>query len=45
MTLENIFLNNDFAVDIASISVKLLGNIHHNILEGSVSQNSDLGTG
>ena len=38
------FLNN-FSVDIASISVKLPGNVLCNILEGSVSQIFDLGPG
>ena len=32
-----------FSVDIASISIELLGNVLYNILEGSVSQNFALG--
>ena len=39
------FLNIDFSVGIASIIIKLLGNVLYNILEGSVSQNNDLGPG
>ena len=46
--LENfyvIFLNSDFSVDIGSIPIKSLGNVLYNTLEGSVSQNFDLGPG
>ena len=40
-----IFLNSDFSVDIGSILIKILGNVLYNTLEGSVSQNFDLGPG
>ena len=40
-----IFLNSDFSVDIESIPIKFLGNVLYNTLEGSVSQNFDLGPG
>ena len=39
------FLNSDFLVDIASIGTKFLVYLPHNPLEGSVSQNVDLGPG
>ena len=38
-----IFFNKKFSVDIASISAELLLNLFNYILEGSVSQNLDLG--
>ena len=47
-TFENIyvkFFNSDFSVGIASITIKYLGNVLNNIIEGSVSQNLDLGPG
>ena len=40
-----IFLNSDFSVDIGSIPIKFLGDVLYNTLEGSVSQNVDLGPG
>ena len=40
-----IFSNSDFAVDIASITIKFLGNVLYDILEGSMSQNFDIGPG
>ena len=46
MALENLyvtFLNNDFSVNIASITVIFLGNNLKNAPEGIVSQNFDLG--
>ena len=46
--LENlyvIFLNSDFSVDSGSITIKYIGNVLYNTLEGSVSQNFDLGPG
>ena len=39
------FLNTDFSVNIASISLRVLGNALYNMFEGSVSQNFDLGPG
>ena len=40
-----IFFNSDFSLDIASIFIKLAGNVLYNILEGKMSQNVDLGPG
>ena len=49
MALENFMLynyfKNDFAVDIALIPVKLLGNVLYDTLERILSQNVDLGPG
>ena len=47
-TFENYninFSNSDFPVDIASICVKFLLYVIHSSLEGSLSQNFDLGPG
>ena len=38
------FFNNDFSVDISSITLHISGNVLYT-LEGSVSQNFDLGPG
>ena len=37
------FLNNDSLVNIGPITIKFLGDVLNNILEGSMSQNLDLG--
>ena len=40
-----IFLNSAFSLDIPSILIKLAGNVFYDIIEGSLSQNLDLGPG
>ena len=40
-----IFLNSAFLLDIPSIVIKLAGNVFYDILEGSMSQDLDLGPG
>ena len=40
-----VFLNSAFLLDIPSIFIKLAGNVFYDILEGSMSQNLDLGPG
>ena len=47
-TFENYlidFLNSDFSVKYTSTCGKFLGYVPHSVLEGSVSQNFDLGPG